>query len=557
VRSVAPSRDPAAKAGNATDFSITRQTTKIATASVVVPLREDRYSPGVIVEQKYQLVRLLGEGGMGSVWVAKNLTLDCHVALKLMRADLAQAVPGAGERMLTEARAAASIHHPAIVQIFDFGRTRDGDPFISMEMLDGESLSATLKRRERLPATKAIQVLMPIADALVVAHARGVVHRDLKPDNILLARLADGRVQPKILDFGIAKLEAAGSPKLTLDGTVLGSPAYMSPEQARGQTDIDLRVDVWAFSVMLYELVTGCTPFAGESYNALLYSIVGTEPLTLAEHGIDDPELWAILARGMDKERETRFGSMRAIGRELARYLLNRKVKTDITQAPLKPWLEASVRPQAALPSVFASLAPSGNMSDRPPTVHPAQNAGVDGLLELMREPVPPTQLSQDQLYAQGQVRIQEATARANAARGRTTVGRQRSLRTFKMPAPLARVPRWMWFAGPAAIAFLGSVIASLARTPDAPEAPAAPVASAVTAAPVPKAAPAAAPAETPRAVVRPAKPEPNEAVAPPTTTSHTAKAKALPVARTAAPTRLGAGRKQPSRTELKNPFAR
>src|SRR5215471_18819325 len=184
---------------------------------------------------------------MGSVWIAKNVVLDAHVALKLMRADFAR-VPGAAERMLTEARAAASIHHPAIVQIFDFGRTRDGDPFISMELLDGESLSSTLKRRERLPATKAIQVLLPIADALVVAHARGVVHRDLKPDNVLLARLADGRVQPKILDFGIAKLEASGSPKLTLDGTVLGSPAYMSPEQARGQSDIDLRVDVWAFS---------------------------------------------------------------------------------------------------------------------------------------------------------------------------------------------------------------------------------------------------------------------------------------------------------------------
>jgi len=554
VRSVAPSRDPGAAAAAPTDFSITRQTTKIASTSVVVPLREDRYGPGVVVEQKYELVRLLGEGGMGSVWVAKNLTLNCPVALKLMRSDLARAVPGAAERMLTEARAAASIHHPAIVQIFDFGRTRDGDPFISMELLDGESLSGTLKRRERLPAIKAIQVLMPIADALVVAHARGVVHRDLKPDNILLARLADGRVQPKILDFGIAKLEASSSsPKLTLDGTVLGSPAYMSPEQARGQTDIDLRVDVWAFSVMLYELITGCTPFAGESYNALLYSIVGQEPLTLAEHGIDDPELWAILARGMDKERETRFGSMRAIGRELAKYLLNRKVKADIAQGPLKPWLEPSVRPQAALPSLFASLAPSGNMSDRPPTVHPAQNAGVDALLELMREPVPPTQLSQDQLRAQNPVRIHEAQAKA--ARGATTVGRQRSLRTFKLPAPLTRVPRWAWFAGPAALAFLGSVLASLARTPDAPEKPVAPVV--VAAAPAPK--PAPSPAQTSRALVRPSQAEASLAEPRPLSPSTplVVKGSAKPTPRPVAPARAAVGRKQPSRTELKNPFAR
>ena len=554
MRSIAPSRDAGADEAAPTDFSITHQTTKIASTGMVIPLREDRYAPGVIVEQKYKLVRLLGEGGMGSVWVAKNLTLDCHVALKLMRSDLARSVPGAAERMLTEARAAASIHHPAIVQIFDFGRTRDGDPFISMEMLDGESLSGTLKRRERLPATKAVQVLMPIADALVVAHARGVVHRDLKPDNILLARLADGRVQPKILDFGIARIEDSSSPKLTLDGTVLGSPAYLSPEQARGQTDIDLRVDVWAFTVMLYELVTGCTPFAGESYNALLYSIMGQEPLTLAEHGIDDPALWAILARGMDKNRDTRFGSMRAIGRELARYLLDRKVKSDIAQGPLKPWLEASERPAAPLPSVFASLAPSGNMSDRPPTLHPAQVDGVDGLLDLLREPAPATQLSVDQVRVQGPtVRVKELHAKT--ARGATTVGRQRSMPALRLPAPLARVPRWVWFAGPAAVAFVGSLIFSLTRAPEPQEAPV------VRAAPVSTEAPKPAtphPASTSHASVRTAKPEPVAvAVAPRAAdTTPVTKPVAKPAARTATPARQG-GRKQPSRTELKNPFAR
>jgi len=553
VRSVAPSREAGADEAAPTDFSITHQTTRVASAGQVIPLREDRYAAGVVVEQKYELVRLLGEGGMGSVWVAKNLTLDCHVALKLMRSDLARSVPGAAERMLTEARAAASIHHPAIVQIFDFGRTRDGDPFISMELLDGESLSGTLKRRERLPATKAVQVLMPIADALVVAHSSGVVHRDLKPDNILLARLADGRVQPKILDFGIAKLEASSSPKLTLDGTVLGSPAYMSPEQARGESEIDLRVDVWAFSVMLYELVTGCTPFAGESYNALLYSIMGQEPLTLADHGIDDPALWAILARGMDKNRETRFGSMRAIGRELARYLLDRKVKTDIAQGPLKPWLQASERPPQVLPSLFASLAPGSAASDRPPTLHPAQIPGVEGILELLGESVPATQLSAGQLRVQEpEVRVRERDAKA--ARGATTVGRQRSMPTFRLPAPLARVPRWVWFAGPAAVAFLGSLVLSLARAPE-PQEPrdANATAAALRSPESPKASAPPAPRHSETAV-RAAKAEPvaeapRVVAAPPA-----AKAPPKPAARQSArPT----GRKQPSRTELKNPFAR
>jgi serine/threonine-protein kinase len=348
-------------------FSETGQATKIGTPAVI-PLREDRYGPGVVVEQKYELIRLLGEGGMGSVWVAKNLTLDVHVALKLVHSALLQQVPGAGERMLQEARAAACIAHPAIVQVFDFGKTRDGEPYISMELLHGESLAAALRRRGRLPAVRAIQVLLPIADALSVAHQRGIVHRDLKPDNVHLAQLADGRTQPKILDFGIAKQATqAKSMKLTLDGTVMGSPSYMSPEQARGEGDIDQRADVWAFSVMLYELITGHTPFQGESYNALLWSILGSHPKPIAEHGIDEPELWNILDRGLTKDRDFRFGDMRALGRALAGWLLARRVKEDITKAPLRAWLETTDGAPGRA-SIFASMAPEAS-SDPPHSI--------------------------------------------------------------------------------------------------------------------------------------------------------------------------------------------
>jgi serine/threonine protein kinase len=510
------------------DLSITHQTTKVASTGALVPSREDRYAPGVIVEQKYNLIRLLGEGGMGSVWVARNLTLNSLVALKLMRADFARAVPGAGERMLTEARAAAAIHHPAIVQIFDFGRTRDGDPFISMEMLDGESLSATLKRREKLPAVKAVQVLLPIADALVVAHARGIVHRDLKPDNVLLARLADGRVQPKILDFGIAKLDVPTAPKLTLDGTVLGSPAYMSPEQARGENDIDLRVDVWAFSVMLYELLTGCTPFAGESYNALLYSITMQEPLSLMEHGVEEPELWAILARGMDKNRDTRLPNLRAVGRALAEWLLDHGVKVDITQAPIKTWLEPSQRP-SALPSVFASLVP-GLTSDAPPTLHPAAATDVGPILELLKEGIPATPV----------------TIEHGPARGVTTVGRRR-LDEGPMSGvakALKKMPGWAWFGVPAGIALLSAIIASLASDTDVEPRPLpAPV---VSAAKAPEPAPlAAAPASPP--------PTATLTATPPRAPVAASPAPVAKPARVASP--RPATRRQPSRNELKNPF--
>jgi serine/threonine-protein kinase len=415
-----------------------------------------------------------------------------------------------------------------------------------MELLDGESLSAALKRRDKLPTVRAVQVLLPIADALVVAHARGVVHRDLKPDNVHLARLADGRVQPKILDFGIAKLDAPAAPKLTLDGTVLGSPAYMSPEQARGQSDIDLRVDVWAFSVMLYELVTGCTPFAGDSYNALLYAIMGQEPLSLAEHGVDEPELWAILARGLDKNRDTRFPNMRALGRALAEWLLDRKIKTDITQGPLKSWLEESAAPTAK-PSLFASLVPSGEMSEPPPSVNPAPDGAVGNMLDLLREGIPSTQVSIDHVRTD---------------RGKTTVGRRaRNFEPGFGPVSVAsktlrRVPRWAWIAAPVAIAFASAIVASLASGSGPDEH--AEAASTVTTTPAPK------PLATSKsaAVTTVAAPAADTAPPAPTVTAPesqpkptAAAVKAAPkVTRPTAPARP-APKRQPSRAELKNPF--
>jgi eukaryotic-like serine/threonine-protein kinase len=360
VPSLAPKRNDDGDDGD--DVAVARES-RLGSTSAVVPVLGHHSAPGVIVEQKYELVRLLGEGGMGAVWVAKHLTLDVHVALKIMHSELARQMPGAADRMLQEARAAACIGHPAIVQVFDYGRTKDGDPFISMELLHGESLAQALTRRGRLPAARALQVLLPIADALAVAHQRGIVHRDLKPDNVFLARLADGRVQPKVLDFGVAKLETATSPKLTMQGTVLGSPAYMAPEQAWGENDIDQRADVWAFAVMLYELLTGDTPFHGDSYNALLFAITRDEPKSIVEHGVNEPELWDLINRCLAKDRDQRFADMRELGRALAEWLLARGVKTDITKAPLGAWIDR--RPPGFEASLFPSFSP--HESSEPP----------------------------------------------------------------------------------------------------------------------------------------------------------------------------------------------
>jgi serine/threonine-protein kinase len=318
------------------------------------------YAPGAVIAQKYELIRMLGEGGMGAVWVARNVALDAHVGLKLIRAEVSRNVPGIQGRLLQEARAAASLGHPAIIRVFDFGTTERGDPFIAMELLHGENLAELLQRRSKVSAVRAVQTLLPIFDALASAHGSGIVHRDLKPDNIFIAREAGGRLQPKVLDFGIAKLEHSVSPHLTREGTVLGSPAYMSPEQARGNTDVDARSDIWSISVVLYQLMTGVLPFVAENNNALLWSIVEKPPVPFTELGVSEPDLWTIVARGLEKNRDARWQDMSELGKVLAEWLIARGVEEDICHASLRArWLEPKRKKEGdVLHSFFPSDPP-------------------------------------------------------------------------------------------------------------------------------------------------------------------------------------------------------
>lgn len=274
---------------------------------------------------------------MGVVWLAHSLALDVDVAVKV--------VPRRGDRLAIakrlakEARVAARFGHPAIVRVFDSGRTRDGDPFLVMELLEGESLASLLERESRLSALRAGQMLLPIADALATAHDRGIVHRDLKPDNIFLCRDSIGRTQPKLLDFGIVKMMDDDELKLTTVGLAVGSAEYMSPEQARGSGDVDPRTDVWSFCVVLYELVTGRVPFEGENYNSVMRAIIEDEPRSVVDLHSGDPELSRILSRGLTKEREQRWQSMREVGEALAAWLCDHGVEEDICAASLrKTW---------------------------------------------------------------------------------------------------------------------------------------------------------------------------------------------------------------------------
>ncbi len=274
---------------------------------------------------------------MGAVWVARNLTLDTTVALKLIRPDLD--AEDAADRLLDEARTEARLEHRAIVRVFDFGQTEHGDPFLIMELLEGQSLGDVLRERGRLPAVLAVQTLLPVIDALAYAHESGVVHRDLKPENIFLAREGK-RTQPKIVDFGIAKLvrDRLG-PRLTRNGTVLGSPAYMAPEQARGLADVDHRADVWTTCVVLYETITGRIAFPGDNYNAVLRAVIEDEVVPATVGGVCDEALWEILRRGLSKNRAARWQSARALGAALADWLEQRGVGEDICGEPLESWL--------------------------------------------------------------------------------------------------------------------------------------------------------------------------------------------------------------------------
>lgn len=297
---------------------------------------------GSILAGKYRLEMLLGEGGMARVWSAYHLGLELPVAVKLLKAGPKN--EKIAKRLRLEARAAARLVHPSIVRVLDVAVADNGDPFIVMELLSGESLAQVLAR-ERLSSVRAVQLLLPIAEALAVAHAHGIVHRDLKPGNVFLSKEGQD-FQPKLLDFGIAKMEYASLVKLTDKGTVLGSPNYMSPEQVRGD-DVDYRSDVWSFCVVLYKALTGFVPFRASNPHAIMREILQSEPVPLGS-AVDD-ELARLVLWGLSKDPAQRPKCMRELGARLAQWLLGQGVVDDACGARLIPkWspdpMDASAR---------------------------------------------------------------------------------------------------------------------------------------------------------------------------------------------------------------------
>jgi serine/threonine protein kinase len=260
----------------------------------------------------YEVLSRIGAGGMGEVWLATELRLGRNVALKLLPADVTRD-PVRIQRFELEARAASALNHPNVCTIYALDQASDGQHYIAMEYVEGQTLRERLATA-RLSLREALDIGVQVAAALSVAHAAGIIHRDIKPDNVMLR--ADGVV--KVLDFGLAKLaplkpDGADTTRMQVNtdaGTVVGTATYMSPEQARGQP-VDARTDIWSLGAMLYEMIAGRSPFAAPSGSDVLAAILQNEPAPLARFEPDAPaELQRILTKTLRKDRSKRYQSV-------------------------------------------------------------------------------------------------------------------------------------------------------------------------------------------------------------------------------------------------------
>jgi eukaryotic-like serine/threonine-protein kinase len=272
---------------------------------------------GTILGETYRVSRLIGVGGMGAIYEAAQIRTDKRVAVKMMSKELS-AHPEALARFRREVKVTTELAHPHIVEVIDFGAAPTGEPYLVMEFLDGEDLEQALQRVGRLPLPTAVQIVKQLASALAVAHAEGIVHRDLKPGNVFLLRVAGGGVFVKVVDFGISKVLKATTTKLTMARAVVGTPEFMSPEQAAGRVDqVDHRSDQWALACLAWHMLCGQLPFWKPDVNDILNQVIAGEPTPLGPDraGRIPPEVDKVLRRAFSKRREDRFPTITAFAR--------------------------------------------------------------------------------------------------------------------------------------------------------------------------------------------------------------------------------------------------
>ncbi len=281
------------------------------------------WAEGGLIGGRYRILRCVGKGGMGAVWAAKNEAVLRDVAIKVLLPEVAKH-PQIVERFFNEARICGALHHPNIVEVLDMGQAEDGSPFIVMEMLQGLPLSKFMEQRGPLPPAEILPIVRDVARTLILTHQKSVVHRDLKPDNLFLHHLPTGQTIVKILDFGISKIQQGeGSVKLTRTGAVMGSPAYMSPEQASGQGSLDHRTDIYSLGVVLYEALSQRLPFQNaENYNALIIALATQDPpdITTVCPGLP-PGVVALVRDAMKRDVNQRIQTMAEFAERIDREL--------------------------------------------------------------------------------------------------------------------------------------------------------------------------------------------------------------------------------------------
>jgi serine/threonine protein kinase len=274
---------------------------------------------GRVISERYRVIRKLGEGGMGAVYLAEHIFIEKKVALKVLAPELSRREDLA-KRFLQEAKSASRIGHENVIDISDFGQTEDGLVYFAMEYLEGIDLGATVRKDGALPWSRAKRIILQICRALRAAHAQGIVHRDLKPENIFVIQRERRPDFVKLLDFGIAKVTGPeGSlnedgPRLTRTGMIFGTPEYMSPEQAEGKS-ADHRVDVYATGCLIYHCITGHTPFQADSFMAMLTKHLLEDPIPPSARRPDlsiPPELDHIVLKALEKDRDNRWQNMDA-----------------------------------------------------------------------------------------------------------------------------------------------------------------------------------------------------------------------------------------------------
>lgn len=309
---------------------------------------------GTVIGGRYNVDKVLGCGGMGFVLAATHQLTSGRVALKMVPDAEGMSM----DRLLLEARAPATIKHPNLVEVHDVGYDEAKKSyFLVQELLDGTDLRTHLEARGRLPWRESVSLLTPIMDALTAAHEAGIVHRDLKPENLFLAKERDGKVVPRVLDFGIARATNSKN-RLTTVGGAIGTPNYMSPSSARGEMNVGAEGDVWSMGVILFELIAGYTPYDGDNYNAVMMAIVSTvAPRIDSVITNVPPEIADVIERALQHDRSRRFATMG----DMMHALLDaaRFVGPASSSVILPPSVTAADIRQMSTPPALSSPAPS------------------------------------------------------------------------------------------------------------------------------------------------------------------------------------------------------